>query len=234
MSSGSDALWRLTIVEPDQSRRCPLCSQGIGDYLIHHIRSKYDFQKHYLTPLRTSPKPQPLSAAAGGSRGRNSGSRREVQWGRSNRRERQRERDTADALERAIDKRRWVYRHGLYAKVITALTFLFAFPVKFIIANDLNTARCFQFLHALPSFSDSFTICSQSGPHNPRHHLHSEGTLGMGLSRCRGKRIPQPHAQETFRLFVLNSMYTTTDTDLSLIVSHNLHYLSFEIVGHPL
>lgn len=129
-SSASDSLRGLSTIEIDQSRRCPLCSQGIGDYLIHHIRSKYDFQKHYLTPLRTSPNSQPLLPATSGSRGRNSGSGREVQWGRTNRRARQRERDAADALERAIDKRRWVYRHGLYAKVITTLLFLFAFSNK--------------------------------------------------------------------------------------------------------
>jgi hypothetical protein len=40
----------------EQSRRCPLCSQTIGDYLIHHIRSTYDYQKHFLPPLRTSPR----------------------------------------------------------------------------------------------------------------------------------------------------------------------------------
>lgn len=189
MSSASDSLWGLSIIELDQSRRCPLCSQGIGDYLIHHIRSKYDFQKHYLTPLRKSPNSQPLLPVASGSRGRISGSHREVQWGRTGRRARQRERDAADALENAIDKRRWVYRHGLYAKVITTPLFLFAFPTKFIIANDLGVARCFQFLHALPTFSDPFTICYQSRPHNPRHHLHSERAPRMGLSRCGGKQI---------------------------------------------
>lgn len=189
MSSVSDSSWRLTIIEPDQSRRCPLCSQGIGDYLIHQIRSKYDFQKYYLTPLRTSPKSQPLLPAASGNRGRDVGSRRDLRWGRNNRRDRQRERDAADALERAIDRRRWVYRHGLYAKVITTRMCLFAFLARFIIANDVVAARCFQFLHALPTFPDPFTICSQSRPHNPRHHLHSQRTPCMGLSGCGGKQI---------------------------------------------
>lgn len=100
----------------EQSRRCPLCSGQIGEYLIHNIRSKYDFQKHYLSPLRTSPRPAPppLARVPGGRRRRTV---REVQWGRSERREREQEREAADALERAVEKRRWVYRHRLYAKV---------------------------------------------------------------------------------------------------------------------
>lgn len=121
---------RLITLGSDQSRRCPLCSQGIEDYLIHHIRSKYDFQKHYLPPLRTSPKVQTALASASGNRGRPSGARRNVEWGRHPRRERQRERDAADVLERAIDKRRWVYRHGLYAKVITMRLVLPCFDNK--------------------------------------------------------------------------------------------------------
>jgi Ring finger domain len=91
----------------DQSRRCPLCSQALGGYLIHRIRSKYDYQKHYLLPLplRTSPPPPPPSRVRrqGGGKGKG--------WGR-------RDGDTeSDRLDLAITKRRWIYRHHLYAKV---------------------------------------------------------------------------------------------------------------------
>lgn len=96
----------------DQSRRCPLCSQDIGKYVMHNIRSKYDYQKHYLTPLRTSPNPQAAAAVRADAR-RRAERRREVEWGRR----RRRELDEADELERAIEKRRWVYRNRLYAKV---------------------------------------------------------------------------------------------------------------------
>ncbi|PSR77428.1 hypothetical protein PHLCEN_2v7859 [Hermanssonia centrifuga] len=110
-----DFCFECLLVWTEQSRRCPLCSGQIGEYLIHNIRSKYDFQKHYLSPLRTSPRPAPapLARVPGGRRRRTA---REVQWGRSERREREQEREAADALERAVEKRRWVYRHRLYAK----------------------------------------------------------------------------------------------------------------------
>lgn len=97
----------------DQSRKCPLCSQAIGDYLIHHIRSTYDYQKHYLAPLRTSPRPHSAAIAAQRDARRRARTRREREWGR-----RQREaQEEADELELAIEKRRWIYRHRLYAKV---------------------------------------------------------------------------------------------------------------------
>ena len=96
-------------VYTEQSRRCPLCSGDIGGYLIHNIRSKYDYQKHHLAPLRSSPSEVIRIRAEGNTRRR---ARREIVWGR-----RQRELDAADALQRAIEKRRWVYRHRLYAKV---------------------------------------------------------------------------------------------------------------------
>lgn len=95
----------------EQSRRCPLCSQVIYDYLIHHIRSKYDYQKYYLTPLRTTPPPLQPSASSQQRRPR----RREHRWGRPRRDTEDREQ--ADELERAIARRRWIYEHGLYAKV---------------------------------------------------------------------------------------------------------------------
>ncbi|KAI0795949.1 hypothetical protein C8Q75DRAFT_692381, partial [Abortiporus biennis] len=109
------------VVWTDQSRRCPLCSQNIGEYLIHHIRSKYDFQKHYLPPLRTSPRPQPVSSNSV-SRPANTrrSTRREREWGRNERRERERALQVADDLERAVEKRRWIYRHNLYAKHVAS------------------------------------------------------------------------------------------------------------------
>jgi E3 ubiquitin-protein ligase Topors len=99
----------------EQSRRCPLCSQRITEYLIHHIRSKFDYQKHYLTSLRTSPPPAPLQSRAHRNE-RRERQRRERPWGRRARRDME-ERDEADELERAVARRRWVYDHGLYAKV---------------------------------------------------------------------------------------------------------------------
>lgn len=46
-----------------------------------------------------------------------------MEWGRNQRRERERERRAADELERAIEKRRWIYRHHLYAKHVASNSF---------------------------------------------------------------------------------------------------------------
>lgn len=108
----------------EQSRRCPLCSQAMSDYLIHRIRSKYDYQKHYLTPLRTSPSPSRPNGTV-----RRQTRRRERQCGRRQ----LQEMEEADELERAIAKRWWIYGHALCAKVshllILVSSYLF---VKFL------------------------------------------------------------------------------------------------------
>ncbi|KAL5513919.1 hypothetical protein ACEPAG_2680 [Sanghuangporus baumii] len=95
----------------EQSRRCPLCTRTIGTYLIHHIRSNYDYQKYHLPPLRSSPPPiQPLRRVRGSSIHQRPGQER--RWGRRQRRDQ----DVADELERAIDRRRWIYQNRLFAK----------------------------------------------------------------------------------------------------------------------
>lgn len=113
-----ESAWRWFHVFPlsenhgtDQSRRCPLCAQGIGEYLIHNIRSIYDYTKYFLPPLRsTSPT---LAAAGPSSSNQRRPVRRERRWGQGERRER----ELQDQLERSITKRKWVYRHHLYARV---------------------------------------------------------------------------------------------------------------------
>jgi hypothetical protein len=108
----------------EQSRRCPLCAQSIGDYLIHSIRSKFDFSKHYLTPLRTSPAPRVQSIAAANSELRAGLARRRRTAGERARERREREElNAVDRLQRSISKRRWVYQHGLYAKVCCSRAF---------------------------------------------------------------------------------------------------------------
>ncbi|KAI0354518.1 hypothetical protein OH77DRAFT_1405142 [Trametes cingulata] len=123
------------LIWTEQSRRCPLCSQDIGKYLMHHIRSKYDYQKHYLAPLRTSPEPQAIAAARYTAQQR-AARRREVEWGRR----RRREIEELDELERAIEKRRWVYRHRLYAKHVASNPYTryrpFPTPAQFAASQD--------------------------------------------------------------------------------------------------
>ncbi|KXN92487.1 hypothetical protein AN958_07434 [Leucoagaricus sp. SymC.cos] len=104
------------IIWTAQSRRCPLCTQTIGGYLIHDIRSRFDYRKHHLPPLISSP-PQPLLPRQTTTviEARNAVRRR--------RRDRQRESqrredlDERDKLELSVATRRWVYKHDLYAKV---------------------------------------------------------------------------------------------------------------------
>ncbi|CAE6441301.1 unnamed protein product [Rhizoctonia solani] len=93
----------------EQSRRCPLCNTPVGTHLIHRIRSEYDYQKFYLEPPRTSPPPANIVAEARARyrarTRRPSSAAREIEQ---------------DNLERAVEKRRWVYRHGLFAKHIAS------------------------------------------------------------------------------------------------------------------
>lgn len=113
-----DAYSRETVdCHSDQSRKCPLCSHQMGPYLIHHIRSDHDYQKHFLAPLRTSPVPspsrhRPLLANNAARRRR----RQPENWGGAPNTRADAE-SIRDALDRAIEKRKWVYRHNLFAKV---------------------------------------------------------------------------------------------------------------------
>ncbi|EJF61900.1 hypothetical protein DICSQDRAFT_154801, partial [Dichomitus squalens LYAD-421 SS1] len=123
------------LIWTDQSRRCPLCSQDVGQYLMHNVRSKFDYQKHYLTPLRTSPQPEAATIVRAEAR-RRAERRREVEWGR-----RRRQREEADELEQAIEKRRWVYRNNLYAKHVASNPYTryrpFPTPAQFAASQDM-------------------------------------------------------------------------------------------------
>ncbi|KAK0438514.1 uncharacterized protein EV420DRAFT_1279953 [Desarmillaria tabescens] len=112
--------------------KCPLCAQMIGEYLIHRIRSRYDYQKHYLAPL-SKPRLLPLRAAPQREpdvRRR----RRRREWGR-------RDQDEADKLERSIEKPRWVYEHGLYAKHVASNTYTkyrpYPTPAQFAASQEM-------------------------------------------------------------------------------------------------
>ena len=188
----------------DQSRRCPLCAQDIGQYLMHNIRSKYDYQKHYLAPLRTSPKPQAVIAARADAR-RRAERRREIEWGRR----RRRDREEADDLERAVEKRKWVYRNGLYAKVsishlrsghsanaaghqnnCTRLAWTHTLCMRrypsLLTKNGLDIARRVKHLHEIPSISHSLPIHGIARLCLTRDNIYSTGINGMAWARRRG------------------------------------------------
>ncbi|KAJ7653370.1 hypothetical protein B0H17DRAFT_1163619 [Mycena rosella] len=123
------------VVWTGQSRRCPLCSQGIGTFVIHKIRSRYDYQKHYLNPLPTSPvAPRPLAARQDRAPRRR---RRDREWGRRE----PTESDEADKLDRSIAKRRWIYEHDLYAKHVASNSYTryrpYPTPAQFTTSPDL-------------------------------------------------------------------------------------------------
>ncbi|KAF9233456.1 hypothetical protein BU15DRAFT_80116 [Melanogaster broomeanus] len=133
-----------------------------NSYLIHRVRSYYDYQKHYLPPSRISP---PL-LSTGESRARAlRNTRRERQWGR---RERQ-QREEADQLERAIARRRWICHHDLYAKHVASNPYTryrpFPTPAQFAASPDLisrMTTFLRRELHVWPNldveFLTTFTI----------------------------------------------------------------------------
>ncbi|ESK87546.1 ring finger domain protein [Moniliophthora roreri MCA 2997] len=122
----------------EQSRRCPLCSQTIGDHVIHNIRSRYDYQKRYLTPLRSSPPMLPLRSRPPVTARNRRRIPREVR--ERSRREREK-REEADRFDRAVAKRKWVYKHGLYAKHIASNGYTryrpYPIPAQFAASQEL-------------------------------------------------------------------------------------------------
>ena len=91
--------------------QCPLCSAAIGPYLIHAVRSKYDYKKHFISPPLSSPTVSRHRAQAISHRSPRPPPRR-------------READH-DAEERAatissLKRRREIYKHGLYVKHIAS------------------------------------------------------------------------------------------------------------------
>ncbi|KAK9898694.1 hypothetical protein P389DRAFT_37252 [Cystobasidium minutum MCA 4210] len=111
----------------EQSRRCPLCVANI-ELLIHNIRGEKDFQKHYLPPLLKSDSPPPERSL----RELREGARRQLfnrpthprfkyaDWKARNRPAALPE---VDAEDLALEKRRYVYKHGLYVKHVASNRF---------------------------------------------------------------------------------------------------------------
>lgn len=112
--------WITSGSEVAKSRRCPLCNTPVGEYLIHNMRGEHDFERYWIPPPVAEA--VALSGLARSSRtfGRQTTSnptrarfRRQVVWGKR----RAGRFGENDELERAIEKRRHIYRNNLYAKV---------------------------------------------------------------------------------------------------------------------
>lgn len=121
----------------NQSRKCPLCTRPMAPFLLHELDSPVGPTKFYLPPLpsiRPNPVTEPLLATRVRNRvaprpaGELGYSARDGLVGRRTDLWARVKRDTRgvaeeDLLERAVERRREVYRYGLYAKVSTDPSF---------------------------------------------------------------------------------------------------------------
>lgn len=170
-----DSIFELDEKQSEQSRRCPLCAQATGDYLIHHIRSTHDYQKHFLPPLRTSPPPVSRTY---GARIASMHRRRERVWGLRDRAAQ----DEVDALERAVGRRRWIYRHNLYAKASLPLTHCLLREQN---SNPSLACRLEQ-VHTLPPLPHPCTVRGVTGPHQSDDRLSPARASRMAQRRRGG------------------------------------------------
>lgn len=134
--------WITSGTETMKARRCPLCNTPIGSYIVHNVRGEHDFQRHWLPP----PTPETnvgerlassrLLAVTNHPRNRQ---RRKVRWGRRP----VRAYNELDELERAIERRRHIYRHNLFAKVRVCNS-LTPRPWRLYSQDYFDLACCFQ------------------------------------------------------------------------------------------
>ncbi|KAF8622047.1 hypothetical protein AX15_007330 [Amanita polypyramis BW_CC] len=108
----------------------------------HEKWSTYDFSKHYLAPLRTSPAPQIApSAVADFIPSTWVARRRRTARERARERREREELDEVDRLVQSISRRRWIYRHHLYAKHVASNGFTrykpYPSPAQFSASQDL-------------------------------------------------------------------------------------------------
>ena len=199
----------------EQSRRCPLCSQAIGEYLIHSIRSRYDYRKHYLPPLRSSPPPSRPAQTNTVLQNTRQRRRREREWGT-----RASESDEADKLERSIAKRRWIYRHDLYAKVCLSLLCSSLFPLLTrVVFHMIFKACCIQCLHEISPISYNRPIRCISRSYITYDNIFTKRTTNLGRFGCRGKSFTYSYV-----VFLCSDVET-----LFCLVPDHINYIINEI-----
>ncbi|CDR38295.1 RHTO0S03e07822g1_1 [Rhodotorula toruloides] len=122
--------WQCIRAWTDQSRKCPLCLGPI-EHLIHNIRSSKDYQTHYLLPLHaiasTSSAADDLLPPRGARRPAvNPTLPRHALYGRNRYSSAARLNNLDETTwrereeERALERRRFIYREGLYAKHVAS------------------------------------------------------------------------------------------------------------------
>lgn len=103
-------------------RKCPLCLADLGEYVIHQIRADDDFVRYFFPPLPPSTTTASASSQVSSSAERASSNAerrrvvREVQRARSLRHHPLTTDLEEQQQERALEFRKEIYRHGLYAK----------------------------------------------------------------------------------------------------------------------
>lgn len=116
--------------------------------MIHSIRSRYDYRKHFLAPLRTSPPVVRSQIVASSLQDTRRFARRRRRERESGIRERE-ERDEMDKLDMSIAKRKWIYEHDLYAKHVASNSYTkyrpYPTPAQFSASPEL-ISRTITFL----------------------------------------------------------------------------------------
>ena len=150
--------------------------------MIHSIRSRYDYRKHFLPPLRSSPPPSRPAQTNAVLRTTRQRRRREREWGT-----RVSESDEADKLERSIAKRRWIYRHDLYAKVCLSLLCSSLFSLLTHNVCHMNfKACCIQCLHKISPISYNCPIRCISRSDITYDNIFTKRITNLGRFGCRG------------------------------------------------
>ncbi|GAA5858532.1 hypothetical protein JCM8547_007348 [Rhodosporidiobolus lusitaniae] len=121
--------WNCIRAWTDQSRKCPLCLGPI-EHLIHNIRSSKDYQIHYLLPLSTLNSTTTSTDFLLPNRSRrptvNPTLPRHALYGRNRYHSANRINNEDETTwrereeERALERRRYIYREGLYAKHVAS------------------------------------------------------------------------------------------------------------------
>ncbi|GAA5960504.1 hypothetical protein JCM3765_003658 [Sporobolomyces pararoseus] len=158
--------WNCIRAWTDQSRKCPLCLGPI-EHLIHNIRSPKDYSTYHLLPLHTLPSSSSSSLPAPRSRrppsvSSSSSLPRHALYGR----QAMQNLDSPTPRERleeiALERRKYIYREGLYAKHVASNRYTgfkpFS-PQTFSLNSDLK-AKVIKFirreLQVFPAVDISF------------------------------------------------------------------------------
>ncbi|GAA6061553.1 hypothetical protein JCM10212_001085 [Sporobolomyces blumeae] len=120
--------WNCIRAWTDQSRKCPLCLGPI-EHLIHDIRSTKDYSIHYLVPLHALTDSSPSTSSSNPLRTRRpnvvpTSLPRHALYGRSRHANSLETLDSPSWRERqeeiALERRKYIYREGLYAKHVAS------------------------------------------------------------------------------------------------------------------